>query len=335
MALGLALAVLLYATRVHSQAAEPSPIVARLDYRLDPSAKRCLTEHSVKVILNRFFEYDAIQPTAGPILGVAVSGSAQEGWYEVVLSVVNARGKMRWNSITRVQTKDCPALLVNELMLLRFLAADYLRAPGPSQAEEPFELQKDPPPEEAPPPPAAPAPAPTVMLLPPPPVLPPAEGIRFGLGLTASLGLTPTPSLGGVGSIAARWGDWSGALEARVDHSLVAAQLQSTRIEALFAGATLALPCAHRSAFSGCLVTDIGGFSFSEANERAFDGSRILFTMGLRVNFERPVTEHLVARGFAQISAIPLGAALTIEGKEMWRSPPAFGTVGLTLLVTP
>ena len=51
---------------------EPPPrLTVRLDYRQGPGTEACPTEHSVRMMLNRFFGYDAIQATAAPSLGLA------------------------------------------------------------------------------------------------------------------------------------------------------------------------------------------------------------------------------------------------------------------------
>jgi hypothetical protein len=225
-------------------------------------------------------------------------------------------------------------------VILEALATEEFRhkpvAPPVKTADIPPPAPKPPPLQPAPMLSAAP---PAALLLPaaPPAASPrrPPEGFLFGAGLTFSYALTPTVSLGGIGSLVYRRDPWSGALEARVDHSLVPAHFPRFPIESLFAGATLVLPCAHEGAFSGCFVTDVGGFAFSAATGAPLGGSPALLAFGLRMNFERAVGEHLLARGSVQISAIPVGAHLKVFDEEVWRSQAGFASVGLTFLVTP
>jgi hypothetical protein len=321
---------------------EPPPrITVRLNYRLGPGAEHCPTEHTVRIMLNRFFGYDAVQATAAPILTLAVSRRPDGKAYETTLVVSDELGKVAWQEVAQISTRSCLQLLMNRVLILQLEALDHLSPPTMPREEFPPDPLPPPPepaspPPEPTPPPAAPAPLPAAPVLPPAasPRSPP-EGFLFGGGLAFSYGLAPTVSLGGVGSLLYREGDYSGALEARVDHGLVSAYFDKFPVESLFAGATLALPCSHRGAFSVCFVSEAGGFAFSSPISVPLGGSPWILAFGLRANFERPVAEHVVARAFAQFSAIPRGANLTIHDKEVWRSPPAFASVGLTFLVTP
>lgn len=341
--LPLALSFHLHAADARA-APEPDPpprITVRLNYRPGPGTEYCPTEHSVRVMLNRFFGYDAVQATAAPILTLAVSRRPDGKAYETTLVVSDELGKVAWQEIALVSTRSCLELLLNRVLILQLAALDHLSSPTKPHEDFPTDplppLPEPPtPPPEPPTPPAPPAPLPVAPAL-PQAVSPrgPPEGFLFGGGLAFSYGLTPTVSLGGIGSLLYRQGDYSGALEARVDHGFVSAYFANTPIESLFAGATLALPCSHRGAFSVCFVSEAGGFAFSSPISAPLGGSHWLLAFGLRANLERPVAEHLVARAFAQFSAIPRGANLKISEKEVWRSLPAFASVGLTFLMTP
>lgn len=341
--LPLALSFNLHAADARA-APEPEPpprITVRLNYRPGPGAEYCPTEHSVRVMLNRFFGYEAVLATAAPVLTLAVSRRADGTAYETTLVVSDEFGKVAWQEVAQVSTRSCLELLLNRVLILQLAALDHLSPP--TKPHEEFPLDPLPPLPEPPtlpvaptPPPSPPAPLPVAPALPPvaSPRGPP-EGFLFGGGLAFSYGLAPTVTLGGVGSILYREGDYSGALEARVDRGLVSAHLPDIGIESLFAGATLALPCSHRGAFSACFVSEVGRFAFSQPIDVPLGGSRWILAFGLRANLERPVSEHLMARAFAQISAVPLSADLKIRDQEVWQSWPAFATVGFTFLVTP
>jgi hypothetical protein len=135
-----------------------------------------------------------------------------------------------------------------------------------------------------------------------------------------------------------RRGDWSGGFEVRLEHGLVAADIEKFSVESLYAGAALVAPCVHEGAFSGCFVLEGGGYSFNVLREPTdLAGRFTMLGLGMRGNLEHRVGEHFLPRGFVQVSAMPLTPSVDLADATIhwWHSGPGFGTVGLTVVSLP
>jgi hypothetical protein len=332
--------------------AAPARPTFHLEYRLldGVSQEHCPPEAVARSLLNRFFRYEVIDDHAGPGLAIDIASSRKPAHFEGLAHV------LREDKLPIVTSRQyefsiadyaCYRVVYDAAVTLWVSAPstlDELKAP-PKVDPEPVTLTPvvrhalpDAPPAPAPPP----TPSITVTLPSAAPAWKRPQGFMLTAGLTASVGLTPTPSFGGLAGLNYRRGAWSGGLEGRVEHGLVPGYLEAAPIDSLYAGAALVAPCVHEGVFSGCFVTEAGGYSFSlPTQERPIGGRFAMMALGMRANFEHRVAEHFLLRGFVQFSAIPVSPSVDLEGRlsdrtqHLWNTGPGFGTIGLTLISVP
>lgn len=325
-----------------SAASRPRPTF-RLDYRLldNRSVSYCPTKDTVRGLLNRLFGYEAIDDNAGPGIGIDVTSSEKPPHYEV-LSHLLRDDQLPITTSEQYQhstsTYSCFLAVYRASVTAYFQSKDRLdQLKAPPEPEPQMVVVTPVVRREAPTPTPPPTPSITVTLPSSAPAWRPPAGFMLTAGPNLSVGLTPTPSIGGLIGVSYRSGAWSGGLEARVEHDLVPAYLQQLSIDSLYAGAVLVAPCVHESIFSGCFVLEGGGYSFSTFLSEPIGGRFTSLAVGLRANLEHRMSEHLLVRGFIQLSGLPLSPFLFVKRPEnhVWDSGPGFGTVGITLVTVP
>jgi hypothetical protein len=351
----LALTLALSAGDAHADpppAAKPPPPTFRLEYRLlDAFSKEiCPAEAAVRSLLVHLFGYEVIDDHAGPAFAIDITASKAPAHFEASSHILR---NDRLPLVTHPEyqpsltARACYRVVYRSgIMLAASLpeVLDDLVAPPPKSVPVSPEVEQASP--DAPHPvtaPASPHPAAAPASPPPPqvtvqlpmPTWKAPEGFTMSLGISASTGLLPTPSFGGLAGVYYRRGAWSGGLEGRFEHGLVSGYLEQLQVDSLYAGAVLVAPCVHEGVFSGCFVTDTGGYSLSLSSEQALLSGRFaMLAFGLRASLEHRVGEHFLLRGFAQLSAIPLGPSIDIPDRmqHLWNTGPAFGTLGVTLI---
>ena len=355
--LGILLALVASTREVHADppaadppAAEPpARLTFRLQYQLldGHSQYTCPTENAVRSMFNHVFRYEVIDDKAGPGFAIDVSSSSKPAYFEAMSYLLRddqqpiITQRHHRSSTSAISCFKAVHDAVMALWTFGLMYPDQLTA-GPEEPPEtitPLVQHAIPdaaPPSSAPPAPHAPPTPVTVNF--PVPVWKPPQGFMLTAGLTTSVGLMPTPSLGGVAGVSYRRGTWSGGLEGRVEHGLVPAYLQQLSVDSLYAGAALVAPCVHEGVFSGCFVLEGGGYSFNlSPNPVELGGHFANLAVGLRANLEHRISEHILVRGSIQFSGLPLSPYLTFHRPEnhAWDSGPGFGTIGVTLVTIP
>jgi len=183
--------------------------------------------------------------------------------------------------------------------------------------------------------PAPPPPPPVVVIeekkpepIAPPPPAPPAFQWGLSVGATANIGLSTgvQPTLRIEGRMRAPI--WSLGLEGRFAWPVTGALTQGALTTSAVLGAVV--PCLHWKWLAGCADFSAGALRLEgQALATARAASVFHASVGLRVLFTVPVTEHFAIGAMAE-GQVPLTRATALVGTErVWTVPAVGGGVGL------
>jgi hypothetical protein len=309
----------------------------RLDYRVAPGLRGCLSRPDVRELLSGQLDYDAIRQDDGPG-EIVIELSRQDGKVQARMAVDGA-GEHWEATIEKASTCEditLDALVnINAAVTMLILIPLQKKPPVPAQPEA---MPISPPP--APPPPCAPATEPAPL---PPPPAPPVlfEPLRVQLGLMSvfSAGIAPVVT-GGVGWLLGVRRHWfSAAVEGRVLFA-GAAEIEGDRTrnkyDFVFGAASLS-GCVHpwgAWAFA-CIRGEVGALSsnLNKSPDR-LTSSRVLFGgVGLRLGGEHILTRGLALRAYAEVLAAPLSGSLALEYNRqlsvLWSGAVVAGSIGI------
>ena len=121
------------------------------------------------------------------------------------------------------------------------------------------------------------------------------------LALGGSVGTTPSPTVGAVGELRARYASWSFGAGGKVDVPSSKETASGARIAAGVIGASLA-PCFHRSGFAVCAVV-LAGVYRASATQIAAPGSdsELHVAVGPRLRWTLPVAARVALFAHAEL----------------------------------
>jgi hypothetical protein len=290
---------------------------ARLEYALAPGARACPAEAALRAGVAARLGHDPFRPDAPSRLAVAVR--RRGAGFAAAIQLRDAAGAVIWQD--ELQDDRCAALIEAVALAIAIELAPDPACPDPPPC---------PPAAPCPPPPASPPPcAPAAPAPRSPPAPPRALRFELGAGLLTSLGLTPSPGLGGAGFVRFRWSDVSIALEGR---ALAPAPVRADRGTPLDVAslAALAAPCAHLGYFSGCGLAQLGALDVSGERVRSRDRF-LLAAAGGRVALDIPLWRGLAARAHADVLVTFSPTTLLVNEHEVWTTPRLSGAAGAGL----
>ena len=320
----------------------PARYYFRLDYRVAPGLRGCLSRPDLRELLAGQLDYDAIRQDDSP--GQIVIDLSRQGGKVQARLVVDGAGEHWETTIDKASTCEDVTLdaLVNinaaVTVLILIPMQEKLSAPAPPEAPPA-------PPPPPPPPPVAPPPC-ACTVAPPPLPPPPAPRVlpapfRYELGLSAvfSAGTAPVVT-GGVGwTVGVRWPQVSAAAEGRVLFSPpVVIEGYGTRDNYNFvyaAGSVVGCFYPWSAWVSVCIRGELGTLSSSlNSPPGRLTGNLIpLAGIGLRLGGERLLTRGLALRAYAEVLAEAQTGSLSVEKEggivALWPGSVVSGSIGI------
>ena len=309
----------------------------RLDYRVAPGLRGCLSRPDVRELLSGQLDYDVIRQDDSP--GQIVIDLSSQGGKVQARMAVDGAGE-HWEA-TIEKASTCEDVTLDALVNLN--AAVTMLILVPLQKRPPASVQPEAmpiSPTPASPPPCAPATEPAPL---PPPPVPPALSapprVQLGLSSVFSAGTAPAIT-GGVGwLLGARWPWFSAAVEGRVLFAPSAeVEGDSTRSKYDFAfGAASLSGCIHpwgAWAFA-CIRGEVGALTSKLNNSPdRLTSSRLSFgAVGLRLGAEHILTRGLALRAYAEVLAAPFSGTFALETSErlsvLWPGAVVCGSIGI------
>jgi hypothetical protein len=312
----------------------------RLDYRVAPDLRGCLSRADVRELLSGQLDYDAIHQDDGP--GEIVLDLSRQGGKVQARMAVDGAGEHWEATIEKASTCEditLDALVnINAAVTVLILIPLQKKPPVPAQPEA---VPPSPPPPASPPPLCAPAAEPTPLPPPPapPPVLPEPLRVELGLSSVFSAGTAPVVT-GGVGwllGVRRRW--FSAAVEGRMLFA-PSAEIEGygTRDKYTFVFAAGSVSgCFHpwgAWAFA-CIRGEVGALSgiLNNSPDTLTSSRLLLGGVGLRLGGERILTRGLALRAYAEVLAVPLSGTLALETNGrlsvLWLRAVESGSIGI------
>ncbi len=309
----------------------------RLDYRVAPGLRGCLSRPDVRELLSGQLDYDAIRQDDGP--GQIVIDLSGQGGKVQARMAVDGAGE-HWEA-TIEKASTCEDVTLDALVNLNAAVTTLILVPlqkRPPASVQPEAMPISPTP--ASPPPCAPATEPAPLPPPPaPPALPAPRRVQLGLSSVFSAGTAPVVT-GGVGwLLGARWPWFSAAVEGRVlfaPSAVIEGYDTRDTYSFVFAAGSLA-GCFHpwgEWAFA-CLRGEVGALSSSLNNSSGrLTSSRLpVGGVGLRLGGERVLTRGLALRAYAEVLVETLSGSLVLESDRsvhvLWPGSLISGSIGV------
>ncbi len=168
----------------------------------------------------------------------------------------------------------------------------------------------------------------------PPPPRPTAHRLSFRVQveLHASLGATPNFSGGGTLGVGLRWRAISATLEGRMDVPTYLAIGEGFGFDVGVVLGGLAL-CGHPGRWVVCGL-GLAGVQRVTSVGLLTDQVAVLpwYAVGARFGYEIPLSQRLLLRAQAEVTALPSATQVTFDGQTQWSSPPVTALLGLALI---
>lgn len=314
---------------------------AELRYALGPGMEVCPDQSFVEDHVKARLGWDPWHQPAEVVFDVEVQGSGRAK--VAVLQQRNAQGRSLGHRQFRSEGGDCDALMHSVAMAISIVLDTFelARVPEEKPDEPPPPVQ----PEPAPPVPPVPA-----RVQPPPPrrspPMPKVEKAgppwwrRLGwrgdvhylaeAGSLVSVGMQPSPTVGGMVSAGLQLDRLSLSLESRA----MLPSIQPASVGRVYMG-TLSLgavPCVHGTVWRGCMVTSVSTTVLRAARQASVDRTHSEWAaLGPRLVLQVPLRWGLVVGALvesqARVPRLVLREARTTD--TLWESPPVLLTGGL------
>jgi hypothetical protein len=277
-------------------------VSAQLDYTTGRGVFGCPSARQFRDVMMGKFGYDPVEPGGTWILALHVTRLSPIKLHAEMM-VQNDKGE-QWHNAFDTTKEDCAEVVLDTASLVR-IAAHFAFEPLPELPDPAAEAAVVPPlpvPVPVPPPPVLSVPAPSVpapVRVPPPPKERSPYLPRFQLGAAGSFALfvTPSPALGPVFQVGARWQYLSVGVEGRALLAL-SGEVDGVPVRtSLFAGSVLG--CGHGRVVFGCGRLEAGAMRF-DTDIFSPDGQGYQATGGFAGRFgaEWKLTDELRLTGY-------------------------------------
>jgi hypothetical protein len=335
----LLLAAVSCTSAAHADEPPPPPALARyyfrLDYRVAPGLRGCLSRADVRELLSGQLDYDAIRQDDGP--GQIVLDLSRHGDNVQAKMIVDGAGE-HWEA-TIEKASTCEDVTLDALVNLNAAVTMLILLPLQKKPPAPAQIKEVPQLPPAPPP-CARAAEPAVLSPPPaPPVLPDPRRYQLGLSSVFSIGTAPVVT-GGVGWLAGvRWHQVSAAVEGRVlfaPSAEIEGDPRRFKYNFVYAAASLSGCLYPWGAWAfACIRGEMGALrsNFNDAKGHFSPGVVHLIGVGARLGGERILLPGLALRAYVEILTETLSGSLAAGDKPsprlLWSGSVVTGSVGL------
>jgi hypothetical protein len=340
---GVAACALLVAALV-ARSAWAAP-TTRLVYSRDADAESCPDEDALRRAVAARVGYDAFFPWAKRTIVARISRS--DGAFVASVDLVDERGIRHGGHQLRTES-ECSDLLDAVALAVAIAIDPQLLLARPAPIESASQVTPAPPqPMDVPSPVTSAAPPVPPADVQPAPVLPgptraPPVVFEGSLGVTASIGVTPAPAVGGTLGGAIRWRPLRRGLPAMLQLSLglegfVAGSTDAARgggsISSVPVLATL-VPCLHVGPVFACPLAQAGTvFIAGEGVTGAQSATSRWWAVGGRVGGSLRLTDRLDLRLRVDVLRDLSLAAVQFNDQPQWTAPPVAGALGVDAVV--
>jgi len=304
------------------------PTTVRLVYIRAAGAERCPDEAAVRAGVAARLGRDPFRADADKIVHAILAGTA--GGMAGKIEVRDLAGASLGAREISVGETDC-AELVAAVELAIAIAVDPLAIGRPGPLASP----------SVPSPSLSPSPSPSLVIRtsgstlvvrvsrPPASSAGPPLRVRAGAGTQLAFGSAPSAAVGVALGVELRRGARSFAVEGRADLPAERPVERGTISGSVVAAS--AVPCVHPGAFAACGLVSVGAF---RGAGHGLEDSRQVTTpyVALGGRVARDVPLGSLVGTFHLDLALPLSRTrLTVDGNEVWSSPPVSAVLGLRL----
>lgn len=308
-------------------AAHAETQAVRLLYTRGEGAAGCPDEQTLRESAAARLGYDPFRAEA-PSAVSAVLTRGPRG-LRAVVELRDASGRVTGSRLLTTARNDCQEL-ASAMVLAICIAVDPFVLSRPALPSEP---PVTPPPSPTPASSPAPPPCPVCPACPPPPRSP----VRFRVGAGLQVGVGATPAIGSLGVTAQaelRYRAFSLGIEGRVDPRIGSASASTGGGVAATLILGVLAPCARWRWFGFCALLELGvlqGVGVDVATP--FQASTLYAAAGVRLAGEIPL-HKVLALELHLDGLTPLTyTSLSLNGAEVWSTPPLSGALGANLQV--
>jgi hypothetical protein len=301
----------------------PAREQARLVYHVDPAlGSRCPDEAAMRTLVAARLGYDPFVTEHVPRtveLRVRRHGAGLQGH----VTITDGKSAPAVREMAS-PSEDCEGLVASLAVTIAVGIDPLSLAPPPEKSAppppEPTSKSEWPPDTEEKPAPKAPPP-------------PPAAQPELHAGPIVAIGAAPAPSLGVTIGAGPRWRSVSIGIEGRADFPAskpgefggdVSSSLLLLNV----------VPCLHLGPGRACVLASAGvlrssGEGVSDPNQ----DTRFYASVGARGGVELPLGERFAIAAHADFNATLTRVTLSLDGREVWKTPPVSGTGGVDFVV--
>ena len=306
-----------YLALLATRAAAADHPSAQLIYKRGEGAASCPDEARLRGGVAARLGYDPFTDDGKVVVLVTISRGS--GGLRAAIELRDERGRVSGSRELASRQLDCVEL-AGAVTLAISIAVDPLAIAPP------------------PPKPAPPTECPTCPKCPSPPAIAqaPPERIhpRVSLGVSGTLGATPTPALGFLVGAGFRYRAFSLELQGRFDVPFATSAPTTGSIRASVLAVLLA-PCAHFRVLAGCALVGAGamlgeGLNVTESRRDITPWA----ALGVRGAVELPLRRRLWLRAHLDLLGTLTRTTLYLNGTAAWVTPQLSGLLGVSLFAS-